>query len=72
MRTNDPWVPMFCRYCNVDIDVPRVEWVVSGTLFCEECRHPLIERRWEKVSNWDEDLAMERKYDAADLEYNHD
>jgi len=69
-RNREDWIPMFCSRCNVDIDVPRVEWVVSGTLYCEECSSPLIERSQENpFSVWDEDLAMERRHDAADMEY---
>ena len=69
-RKVEPWIPMFCPRCNVDIDVPRVEWVTCGTLYCEECSTQLVERSQENpFSVWDEDVAMERRYDAADLEY---
>ena len=68
-RKVEQWIPMHCPVCRVDIDVPRVEWVVSGTLYCEECNTRLLECSQENVVLWDEDLALERKHDYADLEY---
>ncbi len=75
-RKIEEWIPMFCSTCQVDVDVPRVEWIVSGTLYCEECASRLEERSQENVPcPYD---TLEEYHDYADKferlfeEYEHD
>jgi hypothetical protein len=67
----DPWVMTHCPGCRVDIDVPRSEWISNGNkAYCEECGSNLVEIDFPSYDDKDPlTMAMERRYDYADMEY---